>query len=404
MLMVWANFASGKMRATFMLLSTAIGVFSLTAVLVVSQAGKNMVFEEIQSVGINRIWAFRDLNELYQEPNPNPWTSNKMLSGEIVENIAETCRSIRLLAPSFRRPVEVTYRGKIFSGLLLIGAGCKWGIIHNEQIERGRFLAPLDEQRRNPVCVLSQKAAKLIFGDSPPMDETLQIGIEHFKVIGILRKNERPLLESIQAVPLREETIIVPYTVLQAPQWLNTLNAEYLDFQAAGFESVEQTGEDIKKYLALTHGGRHRFEVRMLHGEIKRAKSIMQILTVTLGILGGIAMLIAGFGIANFMLASVTERCHEIGVRRAVGATRKDILLQFVLEATIVGVGGGVIGMVMALWCAYLGSFWLEAARYSFWPAASAALVVSGLTGMLAGVYPARKAANLNPIDALAKV
>jgi putative ABC transport system permease protein len=390
MLMVWANFASGKMRATFMLLSTAIGVFSLTAVLVVSQAGKNMVFEEIQSVGINRIWAFRDLNELYQEPNPNPWTSNKMLSGEIVENIAETCRSIRLLAPSFRRPVEVTYRGKIFSGLLLIGAGCKWGIIHNEQIERGRFLAPLDEQRRNPVCVLSQKAAKLIFGDSPPMDETLQIGIEHFKVIGILRKNERPLLESIH-VPLREETIIVPYTVLQAPQWLNTLNAEYLDFQAAGFESVEQTGEDIKKYLALTHGGRHRFEVRMLHGEIKRAKSIMQILTVTLGILGGIAMLIAGFGIANFMLASVTERCHEIGVRRAVGATRKDILLQFVLEATIVGVGGGVIGMVMRH-------------GWEFAMAASAALVVSGLTGMLAGVYPARKAANLNPIDALAKV
>jgi putative ABC transport system permease protein len=379
-------------------------VFSLTIVLAVSAIGKNMIFEEIQSFGINRVWVFRDLNELYNEPNPDLWTSNRMLTNGDVENLAEFCRDIRLLAPSFRHVTEVVCNGKTFSGILLIGAGSNWGIIHGEQLESGRFIAPLDEKRRNLVCVLSSKAAKSIFGDFHALGKRLQINNEYLTIVGILKNNERPLLESIRAVPARQETIIIPYTVMQGQNWYNTRNVEFLDFRVTSFDKITRAAEDIKNYFHLKYGNRHQFEVKMLYDEIKRAKRIMRILSVMLGILAGIAMLIAGFGIANIMLASVTERFHEIGIRRAVGATRKDILFQFIAEATVVGFLGGMTGILAVLGIAFFGTLWFDLSKYSLWPAVLISSSLSVLTGMLAGVYPATRAADLNPVAALSRV
>jgi len=398
------NFTMSKMRWFLMLLSMAIGVFSLTVVLVVSEVGKKTIFDEIQSVGINRVWIYRDLNDLFDDPNPDPWTSNKMISNDITKDIAEYCKDVRRLAPSIRRGVEVTYHGKSFEGILLIGAGSDWGLIHNEQLASGRFIAPVDEARRNRVCVLSGEAQKLIFGENSALGTSLQIGGEYFTIVGILKKKERPISKNISTVPLREESIIVPISVLQSSNWFNTQNVEYLDFQITSFNKMTQAAEDIKSYLCLKFENGPHFQVKMLYFEIQKAKRIMRILSVVLGIISGVALLIAGIGIMNMMLASVIERFFEIGIRRAVGATRKDILFQFMIEAIMIGVLGGMAGILGALSLSLLARIWMTGSEFSLLPAIAIALSVSVLTGLLAGIYPAQKAAKLNPSEALMRI
>lgn len=400
----YSNFLMSKMRCFLMLLSMAIGVFSLTVVLVVSEIGKGIIFEEIQGFGINRVWAYRDLTDLIDDPNPDPWTSNKMISNAISNDIAEYCKGVRLAAPSIRRGVEVTHHGKVFEGILLVGAGSDWGLIHNERLACGRFVTPVDEARRNRICVLSGEAQKLIFGENSSLGTCLQIGGEYFTIVGILEKKERPISKSISTIPLREESIIVPITVLQSPSWLNTLNVEYLDFQVTSFNRVTQAAANVKDYLSIKYGNDPRFQVKMLYFEIQKARKIMRILSIVLGIISGIALLIAGIGIMNMMLASVFERVFEIGIRRAVGASRHDILLQFITEAVMVGMFGGLAGILGALFVALVARVLLNLNDVSLIPAIATALSVSFLTGLLAGVYPARKAAHLNPSEALTRV
>jgi len=402
--MAWVNFENSKARWFLMLLSMAIGVFSLTTVLVVSEIGRKAIFDEIQSFGVNRIWAFRDLNDLLDDPNADPWTSNKMISNEVIEEITQYCKDVRLIAPGFWLGAKVAYFGKVFEGVLLVGAGTDWAMIHNEQLANGRFIAPIDEARRSRICVLSGKARKLIFGEIEALGMNLQIADEYFTVVGILKNNERPLLKSINAAPLREEAIIIPFSVLQSSNWHNTRNVEYLDFQITGFNKLTQVAEDLKNYLCLKYGNEFRFQVKMLYFEIQKAKRIMRILTIVLGIISGVALLIAGIGIMNMMLASIIERFFEIGIRRAIGATRKDILFQFMVEAIMVGAFGGIIGILAAISVLMFCRVWLNIGEISLLPAMMVALSVSVLTGLLAGIYPARKAAKLNPSEALMRV
>jgi len=290
------------------------------------------------------------------------------------------------------------------------------------EVERGRFLSNLDNRSYSQVCVLGAVAKRRLFAFEDPIGRAVRIGDLNFTVIGVMADKyiARGKVEGFELKNLNED-IYIPFSTAvkkfeRTPQgggrWArwrqeedeqkyNTPEIDQLTVTVTDLKYIPAITELIEKVLNRRHYGVEDFEIVVPESLLRQTEKTQQIFNIVMGAIAGISLLVGGIGIMNIMLANVLERTREIGVRRAVGATRGDIMRQFLIEAVVICLVGCGIGIVLGLILAKAIAF------YADWPTIVSifsillAVVVSAGVGLIFGIYPAGKAASMDVIDAL---
>ena len=280
-----------------------------------------------------------------------------------------------------------------------------WGVTPNyptirpTPVARGEFFGPEEQSTAARVAVLGQDTAAALFGEADPLEQTIRIESVPFKVIGVQKK-----MGASPGGGNLDDRILIPQAAA-ARRLFNLTNMTQLVVQINGRHQVPGAAEQVKQLLRERHhiapGMPDDFSVRIAEQMLGLLTGTSQTLTLLLAIVAALSLLVGGFIVMNIMLISVSERTKEIGLRRALGARRRDILLQFVLEAGAVTAAGGLIGVLVGVGGAMLASRLMGWPAALSWPAIIGAVVFAGIVGLVFGVQPARKAAALHPVEAL---
>lgn len=316
------------------------------------------------------------------------------LTSKQIGTVVERAEGIVAGAPISQQIVPVKYRQKIEYGYL-IGTTGDYAKIRNAQIVKGRYLDDTDVASNQKVIVLEEGMANHLFAGEDPLGKWVVIMEFPFEVVGVVRARVSSVSELIQ----EKQPTAIPISFVQRLQGKDQL--DYAFFQARSYEEMDRAAEEVKRVLSTLGIPPEVIVVNTLKDVIRTVQRIVAIVTLLVGAVALISVVVGGLGVMNVLLMAVTERTAEIGVRRAIGATQREILLQFLQEAVLLSLIGGSGGISVGLLVAAL------VATFSGWPllvtplALFASLVVSFGVGIVFGVYPARQAANLQPVEAL---
>ena len=397
LLIALRSLARNKLRSFLTMLGIIIGVGSVIAMLAVGQGAKAMVESSIASLGTNVINVFGGgggPGNVRQDAS----TSSRFTEDD-VEAIRKDAPAIRFITPSVRSGVQVKFSGQNWR-TSAYGAYPEYLDIRNWTVTSGAPYSQSDERSAAKVALIGRTVAKNLFGEGvDPVGQTIRVKNLPFKVVGLLEAKGQGSFGQDQ-----DDILIAPYeTVLkkvQGAQFAQTLIASAVSEDAIP-EATRQIDEVLRRRFRVPLGEEPNYQIRTQTEIAQAAGSMSQTMTMLLSSIAGISLLVGGIGIMNIMLVSVTERTREIGIRLAVGARGRDILLQFLVEALAISLFGGLLGIGLGVSASsFLSSVQGWAVRIS--PASVAiAFAFSGATGIFFGWYPARKAARLNPIDAL---
>ena len=387
---------ANKLRSGLTALGIIIGVAAVIAVVSIVQGMQFMITGQLQNVGAT----FIQVVPQQEFGGPGMVQKQVRLTWDDGQAIAQHVRNVAMITPQIFGQTEVKYRDRQHKPFLL-GVNQDWPDVNKFNVDRGRFFSRLDLDRRAKVAVVGLSVIdELKIPD--PIGAEIYAGNTAFTIIGVMEKKGRSLGLDY------DDLIFVPFDTALGIFGRRAADQVQLQIQAASSESVDQVKDDIKTLLRERHhiGADDGDDFRVLvQDEILKFYS--QLLLVVTGVVGGIvgiALLVAGIGIMNIMLVSVTERTREIGIRKSVGAKKRDILVQFLIEAVTLALVGGVLGTglgyaVGAVTVKMLPGD-LPAAHVPVW-AIVLAFGFCTLVGVVFGIYPASKAAKLNPIDAL---
>ncbi len=374
-------------------LGMLIGTASVILVVTISLTSKNYILEQIEGVGSNMIFASYEVGT--QESNAT--VNADFIKMSDVEAIRRQLAS-RIVAAT---GIESTYDSIFSNGkeerLLVIGSDEYYRPVRNLVVLSGRFFDASDVDLRQKVALLTEKLAKRLYGSqSAAVGRTIKIHGLQFTIIGTFKEK----VESFGQSELNAETVLIPITVEQYFVRVERIDPLYVQVRSP--QEVEAVTDQVRSILESRHRAGATYKVENLTGILNAAKSIAEILSLVLVLVSAIALIISGIGIMNIMLVTVTERTREIGVRMAVGASRRDILMQFLTEAVLISIGGGAIGIVAGVAVPLSVSLLVENIQIpiSVWSIAIA-FGVSSLVGLVFGLLPASRASKLNPTEAL---
>jgi putative ABC transport system permease protein len=297
----------------------------------------------------------------------------------------------------------------------VIGTLPSYADVSGAAVVRGRFLCHMDEQHKDNVCVITTGLAQRLFPTDDPLDHSIKIDTFYYRVVGIVQERSQPEQRSqsgkMEGQPL-DNNVYIPlgtsrtrFGEVLVRRSAGSFEAEEVQLhqitvQMRDTEAVETADPQIKSMLEHFHD-QNDFEVIVPLQLLRQAEQTKRIFNIVLGSIAAISLLVGGIGIMNIMLANVTERTREIGVRRALGAKRRDITRQFLVETVVLSVGGGLIGVVVGVITPVVVSQLSDMKTIvTFW-SVLLAFGISGAVGIVFGLYPARAAARLDPIDAL---
>jgi putative ABC transport system permease protein len=278
----------------------------------------------------------------------------------------------------------------------VIGSDEHYAAVRNLVLLAGRFLDPSDVTLRQKVALLTETLARRLYGHpQAATGQVLKIHGLQFTVVGSFKEK----VESFGLSELARETVLIPLTVIRYFTPVERIDPMYVQVKRAG--EVEEVTREVRSVLEGRHRPGARYRVENLTAILDAARRIALVLTLVLVLVSAIALVISGIGIMNIMLVTVTERTREIGVRLAVGAARRDILQQFLLEAVLISLAGGLLGILVGVAipfsARYAAGVYIPISRLSI----TVAFVVSFLVGLIFGILPASRAARLNPTEAL---
>ncbi|MFC1987144.1 ABC transporter permease [Chloroflexota bacterium] len=398
---------ANKLRSVLTMLGMIIGVGAVIVLMSVGAGLQNYITSTFEEMGSNLLFV--------TPANPDAPGITAMAPGYATASLtmddAEAMRDIRsVLAvnPTNESFVKLIVGNESVS-VVIEGTTPEFQQLYDFEIASGRYISEVDISRRDMVVVLGSKTAEDMFGSDDPVGKQVKIKEKRFTVIGVLE----PKGVSSFGVSW-DEMVITPITTFQVRLFPQTTPSgedavQSIVVQAASAEVMDEIIEDIETLLRKRHrideGEDADFSVMSLEQMLGIFETITMALTVFLGLIGSISLLVGSIGIMNIMLVSVTERTREIGLRKAIGAKRRDILLQFLLEAAMLSLSGGAIGLIGAWLITWgislidLGGFRLDAEVSPL--IVLVAVLVSVFIGLTSGIYPAMRAARLNPIDAL---
>ena len=388
--------ARNKLRAFLTMLGIIIGVGAVIAMVAIGEGAKSTIRAQIASLGTNVLIIVPGTSN-QGGVRAGFGSVNTLVDGDARAMIREV-RAVAYASPVLRRPEQLV-AGNLNWGTLAQGVAPEFQEIREWQIAEGRFLHEGDMESAAKVAVLGETVVRNLFGNDDPIDSVIRIRNIPFRVVGVLA----PKGQTGQGTD-QDDTVMIPYTTMQKRlmriTWLQSIVVK-----AVNAERVQEAQEQITSLLRQRHRiGPEReddFNVRNLSDITEAATTSARVMTVLLGSVAGISLLVGGIGIMNIMLVSVTERTREIGIRMAVGARSRDIMLQFLVEAVVMAATGGIIGIFLGIGSSEILKTWAQ------WPTlidpaiVAIAFLFSGAVGVFFGFYPAKKAATLDPIDAL---
>ncbi len=400
-----------KMRSVLTALGVIFGVCSVIAMLSIGEGAGWEAQQQIKLLGSNNI-IIRSVKPPEEEV-ANVERSRLLVYGltyKDAERFATTIPSIRVVVPVKSMDKDVYFQARRVS-THVVGTVPWYPDIANFHVARGRgrFFTPTDMSRRKNVCVLGQGIAKKLFTYLDPLGKEVKIGPDYYRIVGIMERRataKKAAKENLNLdiyIPLT--TAQERYSDLNIKRTTGTMEVERVELRQVtvrvnAVANVPTTAMIIRQLLKKFHD-KMDYEVTVPLELLHQAEKTKRIFNVVLGSIAAISLLVGGIGIMNIMLASVTERTREIGVRRALGAKRRDIILQFLVETVVLSAGGGVVGLAIGVAIPGLVTYFADMRTIVTAWSLMLAFGISVAIGVIFGLYPASRAANMDPIEAL---
>lgn len=377
------SIAGNKMRSFLTMLGVIIGIAAVITLVSVVQGFSNDMISSFNSIGTNNITVSLSGRGGNMNVKPEEMLQIADDNRDLFTNVTPT---VTIMGATVKYGST-----NIFSSVY--GGNEEYGIIKDYAVSDGRFISYVDTTNRNYVCVIGTYVASELFGTGNPIGKILKINGSAYTIIGVLEE------EGDSTETSADNMVIIPYSV--AARLARNARITSYTFVAKDSESIDSAKKILNDYLYDIFKDEDAYNVSNLSELVDMIEELMSSLSAVLAGIAAISLLVGGIGIMNIMLVSVTERTREIGIRKAIGGKRRDILTQFVIEAIITSGIGGVIGIVVG---ALMSSVLAKLLGVSSGISLSAILLsfsVSVLIGILFGYFPAAKASKLNPIDAL---
>ncbi len=394
-IMAWTALKSHKLRSVLTTLGILIGVTTIITIFTTIQGLNEYVIGQLSNIGSSTVYVEKF-----------PWViqgdfwkyrNRKNVTYKEYEALQKFSKQADYIAPAVMTFKTVKYKSEVYERVPIVGTSDQYKDTDNVAPAAGRFLTEMDISRNHRVCVLGDDVAKNLFKQESPIGKRIKVGPDKYRVIGVNEKQGKVFGQSM------DNYVLVPYGTFRGI--FSGHRGMRIAMNVTDVSKVEELKDEIRGIMRKTRkiaaDDDDDFAINQQDQLTQLYQNITGTLFAIIFVIGGISLLVGGIGITNIMLVSVTERTREIGIRKAIGAKRKNILSQFVLESVAIASIGGIIGIIFGY---FGGSAVLSQMELSTGVSLTSILVgfgFSSFTGVAAGFYPAWKAAKMNPIDSL---
>ncbi len=397
---IWVN----KTRSMLTTLGIVIGVWAVTSVIAALSGMKTFILTEFEAFGASNIFVLHDWPRGV-DSNKYSWPTIRMKIPEL-QAIAEHCPSIERLTPITGLGGTVEAGNESVNGVGVTGIWAAWHQIQNRELLQGRPFTSIDVTSARQVCLINDKAIEKLRLDKEPINQYIIFNKRRFLIVGVVEDKPDSIFNADFGAGGTEVELFVPFTTavkMQTPYFFFLIIAQAVSPQMAD-EAAAEVRFTLRKMRKLEPDEPDTFQAKPMAQVIDQFKAVAAVITMVAGCIVGISLLVGGIGIMNIMLVSVSERTHEIGLRKAVGATPAAILMQFLLEAITLSLLGGVVGLLASqltvVGISHIPDMGLEETAIPFWAVVMSFSFCAGV-GVTFGMFPAIKAARLDPIDSL---
>ena len=394
-LMAWASLIANKMRSILTMLGIIIGVAAVIALVSIGNGVKQDIQNPISSLGSNLLMVMPGAPRTPGvRPSQGSMKSLKVSDYQAISKLD----GVKAASPYTANSYVSIYQSKNWT-TTVSGVSSNFQDVNNWTMSEGRFISSKNVENRERVAVVGQTVVKNLFAGDDPVGKEIRVKNIPFRVIGVLNSKGNGTMGNDQ-----DDVIFIPYTTaMERVEGVDYLRMVYV--VASDDNGIDRLQSDIENLLRVRHGIK---DTNLDDFNIQNMKSIMETmeqttgtLTLFLGAVAAISLVVGGIGIMNIMLVSVTERTREIGIRKALGATYFVIVTQFLIEAVVISLMGGLIGIALGIGASKLIGLASGMSTVISVPTIILSFAFSMAIGLVFGIYPARKAAKLNPIDAL---
>ena len=394
--MAWRSLAANKLRTFLTMLGVIIGVTSVIALVSVGMGVKKNILDNISRLGSNMLIIM-------------PGSANRggmrgaagsviTLTYDDAEAIKNKIKNVEYVSPTVQNSYQVVYGHENWN-TTVTGVIPEYVAIQSLEIKSGLFFSEHDVDVRNRVAVIGPTVASNLFEEINPVGKKIRVGNAPYTIIGVLNSKGQSSGGQDQ-----DDVVLIPLTTAQE-RLIGITYVRSINVQVSDADKMDEVQNNIEKLLRQRHrireGAEDDFNVRNLTTLMETMTSTTTMITLLLGAIAGISLIVGGVGIMNITLASVTERTREIGIRKAIGATYSNIMLQFLIESTMISILGGIIGIGIGIGAAQAISKFGNFTTVISVESIIASFGFSLFVGIFFGMLPARKAAKLDPIDAL---
>lgn len=384
-------FRSNKLQFMLTALAMAVGTASVILVATIGLTGKQYIQRQLQSIGTNMVHAYYQGGGDRIDSTPDPMTVDD------VQAVREQVSSVVAASPTNPLEDRISVGDGKQSDILVLGVEPEYLHVRNLKVLAGRFFDTEDSLGRSKVGVVTEKLAQKLYGASAPaVGQVIRLsGGLPFTIIGVFKES----VDTFGQSEIQENTMLIPYTVSRFFTPNGEIHEAY--FSVATPQDVIPATAEIKRVLQSRHHSESVYNVENLTQLLTVAGRIADALTLVLMLVAFVTLLVSGIGIMNIMLATVTSRIREIGIRKAIGATNREIRFQFLAEAILIALTGGLAGIVVGLAIPYSVRFVTDYRLPVSGLSAFIAIAVSSLVGIIFGTIPAGRASQLDPVESL---
>lgn len=392
----WDAIRANKMRSILTTLGIVIGIVTVTLMGTAIEGVNNAFHKSISIIGADTLFVERFNWMMHSEEEWIKVRKRRQITLAQARAVEKQLTMARAVAPVSVIEQPVFYKNRSASSVQIIGSTDQFLITSGFTIADGRFLTPSEADGGRPVCVIGNDVATNLFRGESPVGEKIMVGPRRLEVIGVLAKQGKLL-----GIASLDNEVIIPIQQLLMNYWRNpdfqiqvkVKNVEQLD------EAKEELRGVLRKVRRLAPEDSDDFAINQQEQFIETFNQVAGTIAAVGLLITGLSLFVGGIGIMNIMFVSVVERTREIGVRKAIGAKRRTILMQFLIEAAMICLGGGLLGLIITYPLTLIGNQWLPMTLSL--PVVGLAILVSLVTGLISGFLPAWRAARMDPVEAL---